>query len=277
LAIVRFTTIKLIADIASQRPVHPSVTQFIESNVVSQLASILSDEPVIVEQALRILASVAVDSLRPVAKPNVLSLVIQNVAGSPGALDVVVRIIEANMVTVDVLMAAKIVPAIVAAIERKEAQQDAMLLLAATLGLVERQLGDLKSVGQRRQLVKSVQAIATLASKVASLLLEVPPAPGCLCMMVQIFQPIGQQSEVVIDAALHPLSIAISAGCRKPEHTANLAQVVKALQWAAENSSAMRLRLKASGTLLAALKKAFDYGADELKVAANACQKAIRR
>jgi hypothetical protein len=55
-----------------------------------------------------------------------------------------------------------------------------------------------------------------------------------------------------------------------------LSQVIRSLQAAAEASSAMKLRLKGAGTLLTALKKACEYGGDELKQAALACQKAIR-
>jgi hypothetical protein len=44
LAIVRFTIIKLIIDMASQHSIHSSVAQFIQSNAVLQLAAILSDD-----------------------------------------------------------------------------------------------------------------------------------------------------------------------------------------------------------------------------------------
>jgi hypothetical protein len=278
LPIVRFTVLKLIADLA-QHPIPAPVLGFIESNVMTQLLSLLQDERVIVDQTLRILAAASAERpalTGPLVRPHILALIVANVCDNSWALDVVTRVIERNAAPAEVLVNARLIPAILSSMEKKENQGTAIALLAATLGLIERQLGEAKNATARRTLVKSVHSLATMAAKTGALLLEFPLAGQCLCMMIRMFTPQGTQNEVLIDSAFHPFSIALSQGCRKPEHSSTLCQVIRALQAAADSSSAMRLRLKGAGTLVTALKKACEYGSDDLKQAALACQKTIR-
>jgi serine/threonine-protein kinase ULK4 len=279
LGLVRFTVVKLVADISTQRPIPTSVVAFIESNIVTQLLSLLQDEGIIVEQTLRILLSVTSEKpaiLGLLVRPNILSLIVANVTDNVSALEVIKAIIQSGTVSADALVNARLVFAILSSMDRKENQPNAMSLLFVTLNLIERQLNEAKSVNAKRAMVKSVNALASMAPRVAGLVLEHPQAGPCLSMLVRIFTPIGAQNEVVIDSSFHPFSISLSQGCRKPEHSATLAQVIRVLQWAAETSAAMRLRIKGSGTLVAALKKASEYGGDELKQAALNCQKALR-
>ncbi|OHT16915.1 CAMK family protein kinase [Tritrichomonas foetus] len=311
LGIVRFTVVKIIADASSQKPFSDSLMQFIESNVLTQLIALLQDEPFVVDQTLRILYNSAEmkpekDStvLKAISKPSVVSLIISSVIDNTYALNLITRIIDARTVSVDSLLQARLVPTILSSMEKKPLNNQnyannannsnagnnnvaannglsvgtndgSLRLLRSALNMVAHQMSEMKR-DAKRNFMKSVHSLATMGPKTAVMLLDSDLACECFCLLVRIFEPQGTQNEVLIDSSLHPFSISLSQGCRRPECAGNLIQALNTLQWAAENSSAVRLRLKGAGTLMSALKKAAEYGSEELKAASIACQKVIR-
>ena len=274
---VRFAVVKLIADATTQKPIHQSVISFIESNILTQCQSLLQDE-IVIDKTLRILSNAVSEKpsiVSSLTKATTLSLIIAHVSDNTAALELITKIIETDTVPFDTLISAKLIPAILKAMENKEHQENALDLLLVTLETIEKHLGLCKTVAAKRNFIKSVHTLATMASKTAMIMLVYPKATPCLCLLIKLFTPQGNQSEVIIDSAFQPFCMSLSQGCRKPEHSANLARVLNVLQWAAENSSAMKLRLKRSRTVADALKKAVDNGNNELKAAAIACQRAI--
>ena len=274
---VRFAVVKLIADATTQKPIHQSVIAFIESNILTQCQSLLQDE-IAIDKTLRILSNAVSEKpsiVNSLTKPTTLSLIISHVSDNTAALELIAKIIETDAAPFDTLISAKLVQAILKAMDNKEHQENALDLLFVTLTMIEKQLVQCKTPAARRKLIQSVHTLATMASKTAMIMLSYPKATQCLCLLIKLFTPQGNQSEVIIDSAFQPFCMSLSQGCRKPEHSASLASVLHVLQWAAENSSAMKLRLKRSRTVAEALKKACDNGNNELKAAALACQRAI--
>jgi hypothetical protein len=186
------------------------------------------------------------------------------------AIDLMKILVEA--LPIDILVNSKLIPTILAAIDRKDNLILILDLLSITLTVIERQI----SASNRKSLLKSIGSLNTVAAKVAQMILDIPKAGSCLCSLLRIFTPMGSQSEVLSDSAFHSFSIVLSQGCRKPEHCSVLSEIVRNLQLSVENSTKVKLRLRGSGTLIAALRKASEYGSDELKNAALACQRAIR-
>ena len=319
---IRFTVVKLVADASSLH--NESIIEFVENNIINQLQALLQDGNFIVDQTLRILSNSAKmkpSILKNIVKPQTISLIFNHIADNSAALSLAKEIIDSNYVPVDVLISARLVPAILSTMEKRENNKgiskngsspninrnqttsngsriqnspsnqslsdippssividNALSLLLVTLKKIERQLSEVRGNQARRNLIKSINTLASLTPKTAVLILDYPETAGkCFCILVKIFEPQGSQNEVLIDSALHPFSISLSQGCRKTENAPILIEALKTLQWAAENSSAVRLRLKGAGTLMSAIKKAGDYGAtDELKAAAISCQKVIK-
>lgn len=318
---IRFTVVKLVADATSLKD--QSIIEFVENNIINQLMSLLQDQSLIADQTLRILSNSADMKpaiLKNIVKPQTISLILSRISDNSSAFCLAKKIIESGYVPIDVLISARLVPAILSTMEKRDqkekgnskisaspsvkeqkrigsslsnqsipealspeqpspaAVENALSLLLVTLKMIEQKLTEVKGNQARRNLIKSINTLASLTPKTAVLLLEHPETAGkCFCSLVKIFEPQGTQNEVLIDSSLHPFSISLSQGCRKQENVPILIEALKTLQWAAENSSAVRLRLKGAGTLMSAIKKAADYGAtDELKTVAVNCQKVIK-
>lgn len=279
LGIVRFTVVKLVADASMQHPIHASLMQFIESNIMTQVLSLLQDEPIIIDQSLRIILNACIEkesTFSYLVKPNILSFIISSVTTNAAALELMSRIISSNQIPIDTIISARLIPSIISSMENKENYESTIQLLLSALIAIEKNLSEIKGAANKRAFVKSVHSLATMASKMAMVLLDYSEAAQCLCILIKIFTPQSSQQDVLIDSAFHPFSISLSQGCRKPEHAQSLAQVIRMLQWSSEQSNAIKLRLKGAGTLQTAIKKASDYGTDELKQAAMSYQKALR-
>ncbi|KAK8883091.1 hypothetical protein M9Y10_045739 [Tritrichomonas musculus] len=269
---VRFAVVKLIADAASQKPFPQSVMSFIENNILNQILPLLQDEDIIVDQTLRILSVASEekpDILKTLSKPNIITYIFNSICDNQAGQKLSTQLIASNEVSIDCLVNTRFVPAVIGSLDKKENMEYAIELLYVTLSLIEKKKG-------KRNLNKSFHNLATMAPKMASLILEYPRAGNCLCLLTKIFTPQGNQNEVVIESAFNPLATSISAGYQKQEFAAVFSEVIRTLQWSAENSQATRLKLKGSKNLMAIIKKAADNGADEVKQAAISCIKAIK-
>ena len=278
-ATVRFTVVNLVADSSLQRPIHPAVMQFAESNIMSQLTSLLHDEKMIVDQTLRVLANVCSENpalIQSIAKPQVTELILNRTHDNSSALQLATQLISSGTSDIHALIGARVVPAIISAMDKKENLGPAVDLLYATLKSIEEQLSTITQAVARRTFVKSIHPLATMAAKAASVIFGYPVCAKCIAIIVRIFTPQGKENEVLIESAFNPIASAIVLGCKKPECSSELAEVINSLKWSAERSSACRLRLKGSVKLTQALKKAVEQGTDELSAAAQACQQAIR-
>ena len=160
-------------------------------------------------------------------------------------------------------------PSVIGSLDKKENMENAIELLYVTLSMIEKRKN-------KRNLNKPFNNLATMAPKMASLILDYTRAGDCLCLITKIFTPQGNQNEVVIESAFNPLASSISAGYQKQEYATVLSEIIKTLQWSAENSPATRLKIKGSKNLMSIIKKAAENGTDEVKQAANSCIKAIK-
>jgi serine/threonine-protein kinase ULK4 len=276
-ATVRFAVMKLVADISSQRPVPSPVVQFTETNIMGQLGTLLQDEAMVVDETLRVVANVCAEHRNLLQNcVKVLPAIVATIADSPAGLDLATLIVSGGVTTLDAMVAARIVPSLVAATDKPEHSDKAIELISAMLTSVADQLSDARQASARRNLVKAVHTLSAVAPKVAARLLDCPKAVVCLSLMIKIFTPQGKDSEVLIESSFNAIAYAITQGLRKPEHAAILGELLKVLQWSAEVSAASRLKLKGAAKLTTAVKKACEQGCDELKQAAAACQRAIR-
>ena len=278
-ATVRFTVVNLVADASLQRPIHTAVMQFAESNIMSQLTPLLHDEKMIVDQTLRILANVCSENpslITSIAKPQITELILNRTHDNSSALQLATQLISSGMSNINALISARVVPAIISAMDKKENLSSAIDLLYATLKSIDEQLTTITQATARRNFLKTIHPLATMASKAASVIFDYPVSAKCISIIVRIFTPQGKENEVLIESAFNPIASAIVLGCKKPEHASELAEVVNSLKWAAERSPACRLRLKGSAKLTQALKKAAEQGTEEFSAAAHACQQAIR-
>ncbi|KAH0791143.1 CAMK family protein kinase [Histomonas meleagridis] len=280
LSVVRFTTMKLIADSTSQLLIDESIISFIESDIFPQLSSLLQDEPLIIDQTLRVLLNVCnekktlLNSI--ITKPLILSIIFSNMNENISALSLSILIMKETPPTIDCLINSRFIPSLILSMEKKENIESTLKLLSLTLDMIENILIKTKSNSSKRNIIKSINAIAAIASKTAVILIDYPIAANCFCALIRIFTPLNNMNDVVVESSFVPFALTLSQGCKRSECKQQLMMVLKTLQWAAENSSATKLRLKGTASLLTALKKAADYGENELKAAAVACMKAIK-
>lgn len=269
---VRFAVVKLIADAASQKPFPAAVLTFIENNILNQVLPLLQDEDFIVDQTLRILSSASEEKpeiLKNLTKQNIITYIFNSIGDNQAAQKLSTQLISSNEISIDCLVNTRFVPSLLGSLDKKENMENAIELLYVTLSMIDKKKN-------KRNLNKSFHSLATMAPKMASLILDYSRAGDCLCLLTKIFTPQGNQNDVVIESAFNPLASSISAGYQKQEYATILSEVIKALQCSAENSPATRLKIKGSKSLMNILRKAADNGTDEVKQAANSCIKAIK-
>lgn len=284
---VRFAVMKVLSDSAVKFGVfkNPHIKKFVESNVIPQTSSLFFDEPMIVEQTLKIISFSLTAATQPIlkenedwikeiagkiSKQNIVSCIFSKVGESNAALHIANCLLKSDSITMDILINSKLCQAVIVSMERKDRYTKALEFLESSLTVVE------KYQNSKKNVAKQFHELATLSAKCASLILEEPIAAECLIKMIKIYNPLQRQTDILVASAFSPLSITLERGCTKSEYAEMLTKIVKVIQWSAENSQAMRLRIRGSGDLLKALKKACDYGVEPLRTAAIATQKVIK-
>jgi hypothetical protein len=273
---VRFAVVRLLADLSAQQCA--PLLQFAETAIFLNLASLLQDVAEIADQVVRIVANVCAEAPRMLpacARPAVLAAVLARVPDSAAALALATQVINAGAAPLDALLAARVVPAIIGAMERAEHGEAAVELLAAALAMMWEQLSDAKQASARKSLVRAIHSLSAVAPKVAARILDCPKAAGCVCLIVKVFTPQGRDADVLVESSYGPIATAIVQGHRKQEYAVLLGEILRALQWSAEVSAASRLRLKGATKLMGAVRKAAEQGCDELKSAAVSFQRAV--
>ena len=272
-AVVRFAVVKLVADASMQRPIHSSVKAFIENNIMTQILPLLQDEDCIVDQTLRILANVSNDNpefLKQIAnKQTVLGLIFNSISDNQSALQLSIQLLAYNEVPLDSMTNTRFIPALIGSIDKKENIEKIIELLKVALTTIE-------SRKKNRNFIKQIHNLATIAPKVASLILDYPQSGECFCLLIKIFTPQAGQSEVVLESAFNPFAATLSSGLLKPELSSVFSEIIKTFTWAVENSPPTRLKLKGSSKLMTALKKAAENAPDDVKQAASLCLKIIK-
>lgn len=269
---VRFAVVKLVADATMLKPIPTQVLTFVENNILSQLLALLNDEACIIDQTLRILRNSSMDRpeiLKQLNKQAIITKIFNSISDNQAALQLALQIIKSNDLSIESLLNTRFVPGIIDAIDKKENSTDAIELLYGALSLIEKKKN-------RRNSAKSFHNLATIAPKIATLMLEYSKASECLCLMISIFTPLGNSNDVVLESSFNLVASSLSNGYQKTEYVNELSNVVKSLTWAVTNSLATRLKVKGSKQLMSALKKVSENGVEELKQNAVACLKAIK-
>jgi hypothetical protein len=175
-----------------------------------------------------------------------------------------VHIVKNGETTIDILVEAGLIDAIIAAMD-KHGNTSAADLLYVVLYPIARQFSENANSNQLQNVIKMIAPLSGLATRCAEMILENSKAASCLGLLFHIFTPVPAKGEVPYAGCFDALGNTILKIGQNESYGESLVILAKMLVWAASHNTSANSAMKKSSTWMMAVKKLAENGSEALK------------
>jgi serine/threonine-protein kinase ULK4 len=261
---LRYHALKLIADATTQPKLDPALVMFIRDTVLPRVSQFMTGDRIVQDRLLKMLdnvANAALSLLPHIVGLETLSLIMRRVAENESAMMLAIKIVKHNATTLDVLVDAGLIDAIVQAMDGSGAVQAIDLLFQILSTLAKHCITG--RTPELQQAIQKISPLASLAPKCADLMLDASQAGPTLATLLFLFTP-PKAKTIPYAACFLPLGKAIEELIHSVTCVDTLEQLIKTMVEISKTGAAKDAMKKAAG-FVRALKKLGEEGPNKLK------------